>query len=313
MPERDWIARYFRPLATSPGSEHLMDDVARLGSTANPQIVTVDSLVEGVHFRPEDPIETVARKLVRVNVSDILASGAKPREAVLALGWADGRSESELEKFAAALGQELADWGIALIGGDTVSSPHRTFLSLTLTGECVNASGPIRRSGAKLGDAVWVTGCIGAARRGFLALESGETHNPWCAHYQAPQLPLLATSELIAGFAHAAMDVSDGLLRDASTLAAASGLGISLALDQIPFAGAPVEMAEKIDLATWGDDYQVLFTVGDAETDRLRVAAADAGVSITPIGQVLADEAPLTLVEDGVHINLPETLGFEHG
>ena len=313
MPERDWIARYFRPLATSPGSEHLMDDVARLGSTANPQIVTVDSLVEGVHFRPEDPIETVARKLVRVNVSDILASGAVPREAVLALGWPSGRSEADLAQFASALGDELARWRISLIGGDTVSAPENLFLSLTVTGECVNASGPVRRSGAQPGDGVWLTGCIGAARRGFLALEAGHTGSPWAGHYQIPDVPPAAVGRLIAAYANSAMDISDGLLQDAATLAAASGVGIHLALDQVPFAGDPQESAAKLDLATWGDDYQALFSAPEASSEALLTYSADSNISLTRIGEIQGGETGLLLFENDVRVNLPETLGFEHG
>ena len=313
MAERDWITRYFVPLATSENAAGLTDDVAQLRSSDHSQIVTVDSLVEGVHFRPEDPIDAVARKLVRVNVSDILASGAVPSEALLALGWPKGRREEDLERFAAALGEELNDWGIDLVGGDTVSVPSDLFVSLTLTGDCIRESGPVRRKGAQPGDRVWITGLIGAARQGFLALQAGELDSPWSMHYHAPQLPPATTGELIATYANSAMDVSDGLLRDASTLAAASGVGIRLELDRVPFAGEPCELTEKLDLACWGDDYQALFTAPETATESILSFASEAGIRISQIGEIRASELSLTVFDAGHRVNLPETLGFEHG
>lgn len=172
MAERDWIGKYFAPLAASAGAAGLSDDTAQLGTWKRPVAVTTDAMVEGVHFLAADPIASIARKLVRVNVSDILSAGALPREALLTLGWPAERPEAELAAFAGAFSEELSRWNIALIGGDTVASPLGLFLSLTLTGECVGEA-LVRRGGAGAGDDLWVTGEIGGPRRGFLARAGG--------------------------------------------------------------------------------------------------------------------------------------------
>ena len=172
--------------------------------------MTVDCLVESVHFFAADPIDTVARKLVRVNVSDIHAKGALPREALLVLGWPSGRSESDLKPFSAALDEELAAWGIALIGGDTVITPGHMFLSLTLTGDAIGAQ-PVARSGARPGDGLWVTGEIGAGWCGLRDVRQGR-QSRLADHYRVPNLPGAGGAQLVASFGTAAMDVSDGLL-----------------------------------------------------------------------------------------------------
>ncbi len=310
MAEHDWIARYFAPLASAGGAAGLSDDVAELTQTADaPQVVTVDALVEGVHFLPDDPLESVARKLVRVNVSDILSAGALPAEALLTLGWPEGRPEGELKAFADALGQELSAWDIALLGGDTVRSPAGLFLSLTLTGKCL-ADAPVRRSGARAGDDIWMTGEIGAARRGFEAL-SGEDDRPKLA-YREPQLPRREAAMLVAHHASAAMDVSDGLLGDLAKMAAASGVRAHVGLESVPFSGGAADLAAMLDLATWGDDYQLLFAAGADKRLILQEESAVSGVAITRIGSMTSGEGLLATLH-GTEINLPETLGFEHG
>lgn len=308
MAEKDWIRRYFAPLATSAGAASLTDDTAELAPADTRLIITTDAMVEGVHFFADDPVETVARKLVRVNVSDVLASGARPREALLTLGWpGEGRPEAELAQFAAAFGDELALWGISLIGGDTVTSPSGLFLSLTLTGACLGDQ-PVRRGGAKAGDELWVTGEIGAARRGYLWKTKGEGAAAWLDALHCPQLPPRGAAGLIAAQASAAMDVSDGLLGDLAALAAASGLAAELALDDVPFAGGAASLEVAIDLASWGDDYQLLF----AAAPESAVFIADSGIPATRIGR-LAEGNGLTASWQGEPVNLPATLAFEHG
>lgn len=308
MAEKDWIRRYFAPLADAPGAAGLTDDTAELAAAFGPVIITVDAMVEGVHFFPDDPIESVARKLVRVNVSDILAGGARPSEALLTLGWPDtGRSESDLAAFARALGAELRGWGACLIGGDTVSAPGGAFFSLTLTGVCLGAR-PVRRSGGRAGDLVWVTGRIGAARRGYLWKTTGQGEAGWLGALREPDLPPLEAAAILAAHATAAMDVSDGLLGDLSTLAAACGLGAEINLDLIPFAGGVTSPAEAVDLASWGDDYQLLFAAPPEKTEE--ILASD--LSATRIGQ-LNSTGLLVAFWQGQPVNLPETLAFEHG
>lgn len=310
MAERDWIRKYFAPLAGSAGAADLRDDTAQLGHSKRPVAVTTDAMVEGVHFLAADPITSIARKLVRVNVSDILSAGALPREALLTLGWPPARPETEIAEFAGALGEELALWNISLLGGDTVASPLGLFLSLTLTGECVGEV-LVRRSGAKPGDELWVTGEIGGARRGFAARAAGQ-ESPHLAALLEPELPPLEAGGLISEVATAAMDVSDGLLGDALQLAEASGLAAEVQLDAVPFAGGAASAAEAVDLASWGDDYQLMFTVPVGKRDVLLRLAELKQVRISRIGRVRGGRG-LGASWHEEAVNLPETIGFEHG
>ena len=311
MGERDWISRYFSPLATTQGAASLTDDVAELSVEGGPLIATVDALVEGVHFLPADPIESIARKLVRVNVSDILSKGARPREALLTLGWPSDRAEQDLARFAQALGEDLAAWGASLVGGDTANSPQGVFLSLTMTGVC-GSRGPVRRGGADAGQALWVTGEIGAACRGFRAIEAGQLQDPWVGAYREPNLPPLAVAELVQDHATASMDVSDGLLGDAGRLAAASGLAAEIDLGAVPIAGGADTQEERLKLAVWGDDYQVLFAAPARSAPQIEADARRKGIRVTQIGTLSAGGG-LSVVFEGQSVNLPETLGFEHG
>lgn len=310
MAERDWIRKYFAPLAAAPGAAGLSDDTAELARHPSPTVINTDAMVEEVHFLASDPIASIARKLVRVNVSDILSSGAVPREALLTLGWPPGRPESDLAAFADALGEELSRWGAALIGGDTVSSPAGLFLSLTLTGAC-EGEAPVRRGGAKAGDDVWVTGEIGAARRGFLAREAGQ-ESPFVASLLEPPLPPLGAALLVAHLASAAMDVSDGLLGDLASLAEASGVAAALDLGAISFAGGAASLEEVLDLASWGDDYQLLLTAPQDRREELLRQAELKQVRISRIGRI-EEGSGISAAWRGEPVNLPETIGFEHG
>lgn len=311
MGERAWISRYFKPLATGAGAAALTDDVAELSASGGPLIATVDALVEGVHFLASDPLDSVARKLVRSNVSDILAKGARPREALLTLGWPQNRGEAQLAQFASALGEDLDAWGAHLVGGDTTCSPAGLFLSLTLTGVC-GPRGPVRRSGGQVGDDLWVTGEIGAPCRGFRALQAGQPGDRWVSAYREPRLPPLDVARLVQDHATASMDVSDGLLGDARMLAAASDVAVEVDLTAVPFAGGAGTLNERLELAIWGDDYQVLFAAPPAAAGQITAQAAESGVKVSRIGTLSAGSG-LVAVLDGESVNLPETLGFEHG
>ena len=306
MQEFEAIARYFKPLANSAGAMGLSDDVARLSAGGDKTIVTVDCLVEGVHFLPEDPIDTVARKLVRVNVSDIHAKGALPQEALLVLGWPEGRPDSDLEIFAAALGEELPAWNIALIGGDTVSTPGPLFLSLTVTGQCLDV-GPVARAGAIPGDELWVTGTIGAGWCGLKDARAGK-HSPFASHYREPALPGEGAARLVAKYASAAMDVSDGLLGDAAKLAEASEVGIEIDQESVPLARPKSSIMDQL---TGGDDYQILFTASAPAAAMIEAEASESGIKLTRIGRISVGSG-LMLLSRGKPRKLPENLGFAH-
>ncbi|MEO1406205.1 MAG: thiamine-phosphate kinase, partial [Pseudomonadota bacterium] len=231
MSEFDWIAKYFAPLAKGAGAVGLTDDVAQL--VPENRIITTDALIETVHFLSTDPIDTVARKLVRVNVSDVLAKGAKPAEALLTICWPKTRTEDQLRRFAEAFGDELAKWDIDLAGGDTVTSPSTLFLSLTLTGALPEGAGPIRRSGAKPGDTVWITGEIGWGGVGLADAKANKSSEA-AGRYRVPEIPSITLADTILTHANASMDVSDGLVADLTKLLTASGCGAEIALDTVP-------------------------------------------------------------------------------
>ncbi|MEM6898629.1 MAG: thiamine-phosphate kinase [Pseudomonadota bacterium] len=306
MSEFEWIKKYFAPLATISGAAGLTDDVAQI-SPAN-RIITADALVEAVHFLPSDPIDTVARKLVRVNVSDVLAKGAKPAEALLTLGWPRTRTEDQLKRFADAFGEELAKWGIDLVGGDTVTSPSTLFVSLTLTGTLPDGAKPIRRFGAKPGDIIWISGEIGWGGAGLTAARNREG-NEAAARYRVPEIPSIAIAETILSHASASMDVSDGLIADLTKLLAASGCGAAIALDTVLLA-APVDpdsLKAVLGAVTAGDDYQCLFTAPPEVSGDISAA----GLQLTQIGSV-TENCDLDLKWRGKPVLVPARTGFEH-
>src|SRR3954465_12476312 len=211
------IARYFKPLATDPGAFGLTDDAATLRSSADDLVVTTDAIVEGVHFLSDDPPDTVARKALRVNLSDLAAKGAVPAGFVLTLALRNA-DEAWLKPFAAALGEDVRQFGCPLLGGDTVSTPGPLMISVTAFGR-VPPGKMVHRRGAKPGDRVMVTGTIGDAALGLAVLKGGKVHAAagdaaarefLTGRYRVPQ-PRVALAEIVREYASAAMDVSDGL------------------------------------------------------------------------------------------------------
>ena len=310
MAEFDWIARYFAPLARSEGAAGLRDDVAELDTEGGSIIVTVDALVEDVHFLATDPIDTIARKLVRVNVSDMIAKGARPREALLTLGWPKGRPEGDLAAFARALGEELDVWGARLIGGDTVSSPHGLFLSMTLTGVC-DDKGPVRRAGAQTGEALWLSGDIGAGGLGLQAARGETTDEEMLVRYRVPQIPHLGLSDIVAKHATASIDVSDGLFADALQLAETSGVAVDIDLGAVPLVRSQDSVEGIISLCTSGDDYQTLFIAKPENHDDILEMARSIGIELSLIGNIRTGSG-LRLSYENEIVNHPETMGFQH-
>src|SRR5881398_2866985 len=216
--EDSLIARYFRPLATDPGAFNLADDAALFKPSGDDIVVTTDAVVEGVHFLPDDPPDTVARKALRVNLSDLAAKGAAPAGFVLTLALRDA-GEVWLEPFALALGEDAKAFGCPLLGGDTVSTPGPLMISITAFGR-VPRGKMVHRSGAKPGDRVVVTGTIGDAALGLDILKGGAAaaalagdaaaREMLTGRYCVPQ-PRNALATAVRDHAHAAMDVSDGL------------------------------------------------------------------------------------------------------
>jgi thiamine-monophosphate kinase len=301
--EDSLIARYFRPLATDAGAFALGDDAAVLRPSGDDVVVTTDAIVEGVHFLPTDPADTIARKALRVNLSDLAAKGATPTGFVLTLalraadhGW--------LEPFAHALGDDAGLFGCPLLGGDTVSTPGPLMVSITAFGR-VPAGKMIRRSGAKPGDRVVVTGTIGDAALGLDILKGGAVaaalsddpaaRRMLAERYRIPQ-PRNALATAVRDHAGAAMDVSDGLAGDLAKLCAASGVSAVIDVPAIPLSAATAGLLARRAIGieaivSGGDDYEILCAVPEAGFDALAQAAERAGVAITSIGTVIAGAA----------------------
>src|ERR1700716_4069223 len=211
------ISRYFRPLATDPGAFDLGDDAAILKAHGDDTVVTTDAIVEGVHFLPDDPPDTIARKALRVNLSDLAAKGATPAGFVLTLALR-APDDAWLAPFARGLGSDAGLFGCPLLGGDTVSTPGPLMISIAAFGR-VAPGKMVQRSGAKPGDRVVVTGTIGDAALGLDILRGGAAavvladdaaaKAMLIGRYRVPQ-PRTALARVVREQASAAMDVSDG-------------------------------------------------------------------------------------------------------
>lgn len=310
MAESEWIQKYFRPLVRSEGAKGLRDDVASLASNET-QIVTTDTIVEGVHFLSSDPMDSVGHKIVTQNVSDILAKGAIPAEALLNLTWNSHRSDQELEEFATGLGKMLRSCDVELIGGDTTVHDGSVVVSMTLHGRCISKQ-PIRRSGGSVSDLVWVTGKIGSGRLGLQALNGNSGYKEFIQSYHYPAPPKRIIARTIANLATASIDVSDGLLLDVQRLAEASGKGVTLNLEEVPLALNSDSQELILQQCTGGDDYQILFTTPESSRSQVLRRAETQNWEVACIGS-LRSQLGLRICFEGREIEPPERLGFVHG
>jgi thiamine-monophosphate kinase len=319
----DWlIARYFRPLATDPCAFRLDDDAAALKPSGDDIVVTTDAIVEGVHFLPDDPPDAVARKALRVNLSDLAAKGATPAGFVLTVAL---RSVDEgwLQPFAAALGEDIRQFACPLLGGDTVSTPGPLMVSVSAFGR-VPSGKMVHRSGAKPGERVMVTGTIGDATLGLAILRGGKVHaaadtaarEMLVGRYRVPQ-PRVAMAEIVREYASAAMDVSDGLAGDLTKLCGVSGVSAVIDLAQVPLSGAARGLVSRgivglETLITGGDDYEILCTIPEERVEAFEAAAQRAGVALSSIGTIIAGSSvPKFVDKDGKEIAL-ERLSYSH-
>jgi thiamine-monophosphate kinase len=310
--EDDLIARFFAPLA-GEGGLGLRDDAALLRPAAGHDLIlTVDALVAGVHFFPDDPPDAIAVKALGVNVSDLAAKGASPVGFLLSLALPDDWAESWLAAFAAGLGEAARAFGCPLLGGDTVRANGPLSLSVTAVGQ-VPKGRMVRRAAARAGDRLCVTGTIGDAALG-LDLRRG-TDAPWAAglaeaeraflldRYLRPR-PRLALSTVLHEHARAAMDVSDGLAGDLAKMMRASGVSAVVELSRVPLSpatraalAADAGLMDRI--VTGGDDYEILCAVPEAEVPAF-LAAGAAGIPTAVIGTVVeGDELPTFRDEGG--------------
>lgn len=310
------IDRLLKPLARGyPGALGLTDDAALVRVPEGHELVVAkDGVVEGVHFLTNDPAELIAGKLLRRNLSDLAAMGAEPLGYLTMLARSPLSDDAWLERFAAGLAADQQRFGCHLLGGDTVSTPGPLTLSLTILG-LVPRGGALRRSGAKAGDEVWVSGTLGDAGLGLRVLSGlAVTEDEALAlvdRYRTPR-PRLALGRALRGLATAAIDVSDGLVADLGHILDTSNVGAVIDAARLPLseAGRGVPGARKAAL-TGGDDYELLFTVPAEKHDAVAGLRAVLDHELTRIGVIRAEPGLDVLDADGRKLDL-EGVGWRH-
>jgi thiamine-monophosphate kinase len=318
--EFERIRRFFAPLA-GEGGLGLLDDAALVDCRAGHRLVmTADAIVEGVHYLPDDPPELVAKKLLRVNLSDLAAMGARPLHYLLTTALPVRCGADWLAAFARGLDDDQRHFGVALLGGDSVATSGPAMLSLTAVGE-VAAGGEIRRSTGRLGDTVWVSGTIGDAFLGLGVLRgsyrelAAEHRAMLIGRFRVPE-PRVTLGPALRGIAHAMIDVSDGLLADLGHICETSGVGAVVELAALPLSAA-ARAVGALDpdtirhLATGGDDYELLLTAPAEATARLETLSARLDLPLTAIGRI-EPAAGVRLVDAAGREVTVETAGYRH-
>jgi thiamine-monophosphate kinase len=320
-----WIARYLAPLskAAPPFAQAfgLKDDAALLRPPKGMELViTKDAIAGDVHFFSSDEPALIARKLIRVNLSDLAAKGAKPFGYFLSLCLPLGTQEEWVRDFAKGLKRDQTEFAIHLLGGDTTSTAGPAVLSLTALG-FVRRGKMIRRQGARPGDILYMTGSLGDAVLG-LAVAKSQAQSLRLrdaafvlGRYRLPRPPV-RLGEKLAPFVHAAIDISDGLKADLGHLCDVSGVGAEIDLARLPFS-APVRRALKDDpallsrLITGGDDYELLFAAPMTSESALKRLSRSCRVALAPIGRVVRNTACRFLHKDGSELLLGKG-GYTH-
>lgn len=295
--EFERIARYFAPLAAGvPGALGLKDDVAYLEVPEGHELVAkTDAVVGGVHFLPDDPPDLVARKALRVNLSDLASKGAHPRWYLLNAAFPTETDDAWIAAFAGGLAKDQNEFEVCLIGGDTVATPGPAMFAVTALG-LVKATWGLRRSGAHAGDGVYVTGTVGdgalglLARRGEVGFLKAKQRDHLIDRYRLPR-PRVALGRHLVGVATASLDVSDGVVADLGHLCAASGRAAVIEEALMPLSpAAQAVLAERPELfervLTGGDDYEILFTAPATAGTVIEHLAREYKTPITRIGRI---------------------------
>jgi thiamine-monophosphate kinase len=319
------IARHFKPLARHPGALGLTDDAAFIvPPQGHALVVTADAVVGGVHFFADDPPDAVAKKALRVNLSDLAAKGAKPLGFLLTLALPKGHGDAWLKAFARGLGADARAYRCPLLGGDTVYTPGPVTISITAFGTLPKGT-MARRSGARSGDHVVVTGTIGDAALGLKLRKERGAAKRWrldaamrrhlLKRYLLPE-PRNALAEALRRHASAAMDVSDGLAGDLDKLCRASGVGATVDVARVPLSEAALAALVADERATQtiltgGDDFEVVATIPPSRLKSFLAAARGAGVPVTEIGRITAGQGALFLDADGKPLRFART-SFSH-
>jgi thiamine-monophosphate kinase len=297
------IARYFRPLARHPGALGLTDDAAVLTPPPGCDLVlTTDGIIAGVHVFPDAPADAIARRALRVNLSDLAAKGANPLGFLLAVALPAGTTDKWLAAFARGLEADAKHYGCPLLGGDTDRTRGPLSVSITAFGTLPTGT-MVRRSGAHAGDALFVTGTIGDAALGLRLKKSSKRgaslkaaqRNHLLTRYLLPE-PRNTLAETLRTHASAALDISDGLAGDLAKLCRASGVSAQIEVGRVPFSDAAralvkAEPALLERALSGGDDYEILVAVPVAKAESFRAGARAAGVAVTEISRLETGDA----------------------
>jgi thiamine-monophosphate kinase len=314
--EFDLIANVLAPLADERALG-LTDDAAILPQASGlDTVVSTDTLVTGVHFLKNEDPDIIARRLLRVNLSDIAAMAARPFGYFLNLTLSPDIGDDWLIKFAQGLAADQKSFGIRLMGGDTTRTPGELTLSVTMLGE-VPSGKAVRRSTAEVGDRIFVSGTIGDAALGLVRLKTGAgADDALVRRYQLPD-PRVSLGTALRGIVNAMADVSDGLVADLGHICEASGLAATIEAEAVPLSNGARTVLESdpseiTGLLTGGDDYELVFTAPREQIEAVKAAAAGVGVEATEIGRMEEGGGEVSVIDrDGADIS-PENGGYRH-
>lgn len=289
------------------------DDCAILSPTAGQDLlVTVDTLVAGIHFPDTLSPSQIAGRCLAVNLSDLAAMGAKPAWFTLALTLPEA-NEAWLREFSRGLFELASQYGISLVGGDTTRGP----LSITIQAHGYAPEGlALRRDGAKPGDLIYVSGSVGDAGAGLgLTLKGHIDESDFLVQRFVSPTPRLALGQKLLTIASAAIDISDGLLADLGHILKRSQVGAQLQSDYVPVSKALLEAVGKeqaLQLAlSAGDDYELCFCVSAEQVAEMEILAKQVGVDVSQIGVITREPGLTVLDEYGQLVPLTKT-GYQH-
>lgn len=311
--EFGFIARHFRPLAGAESLD-LRDDCALMRCPEGEEFaISTDTMVENVHFLPDDPPETLGRKLLRCNLSDLAAMGARPHAYTLNVTVPRGGRHDEhwFAAFSRGLAEDQKRYGVHLIGGDTTSISGPLVLSATVFG-LLRHNTALRRSTARPGDEIWVTGTIGDAALGLLVLQ-GSLQDPSGFLAERYHLPRPRTGLHLHGIVSAAMDISDGLIQDCGHIAEESGVQLVVNAEAVPVSSAAASLGHEwlMRRLCGGDDYELLLTCAPERSAALQAACQATAVPVHRIGTVRTGSGVRLLDGEG-HEIVPEQGGWQH-